>query len=304
MSLWQIQCNNRFNQNAARSKMAANTASSAGVTLYNGAVMPWIALGTWEAPPGQVGRAVEAALASGYRHLDCAHIYGNEREVGSALRASRIPREELFITTKIWNSFRTDQQVRRCCAKSLSDLGVDYLDLLLVHFPVGGRRALKECWQTMEALVTEGKCKAIGISNYYEDDVADLLSYARVKPACNQIELHPRLPQDALVEYCKRQGMVVTAYSPFGRGARGGMLDHAVVAAIAKKHGVAASSVLLGWSLARGVPALPKSVTPARIAQNNSEEVRGLALDADDVRALAGLEDGARFVAFFNHQSR
>ena len=169
---------------------------------------------------------------------------------------------------------------------------------------MGGRRALKECWQTMESLVDEGKCKAIGISNYYEDDVADLLSYARVKPACNQIELHPRLPQDALVEYCKRQGMVVTAYSPFGRGARGGMLDHAVVAAIARKHGVAASSVLLGWSLARGVPALPKSVTPARIAQNNSDEVRGLALDADDVRALAGLEDGARFVAFFNHQSR
>ena len=97
--------------------MAANTASRAGVTLHNGAVMPWIALGTWEAPPGQVGRAVEAALASGYRHLDCAHIYGNEREVGEALRASRIPREELFITTKIWNSFRTDQQVRRCCAK-------------------------------------------------------------------------------------------------------------------------------------------------------------------------------------------
>ena len=128
----------------------------------------------------------------------------------------------------------------------LSDLGVDYLDLLLIHFPVGGRRALKECWLTMERLVDEGKCKAIGISNYYEDDVADLLSYARVKPACNQIELHPRLPQDALVEYCKQQGMVVTAYSPFGRGARGGMLDHAVVADIAKKHGVSASSVLLG----------------------------------------------------------
>ena len=274
------------------------------MTLPSGATMPLIGLGLWESPPREVGQAVEAALACGYRHLDSAHIYGNEAAVGQALRASRVPREELFVTTKIWNSFRTSRQVRQCCDGSLRDLGLSYVDLLLVHFPVGGRAALKETWQTMEALVDEGKAKHIGVSNYYEDDVADLLSYCRIRPVCNQIELHPRLPQDRLVEYCRKEGMVVTAYSPFGRGARGGMLDHPVVAGCARKHGVAPSTVLLGWSLQRGVPALPKSVTPSRIKSNNADEVYALALDENDLAQLRTLEDGMRFVAFFNHQQR
>jgi diketogulonate reductase-like aldo/keto reductase len=231
-------------------------------------------------------------------------VYGNEREIGRALRKARVPRAELFVTSKIWNTFRTAEQVRSCCQTSLSDLGIDYLDLLLVHFPVGGRAALKETWQTMEALVDQGKCKHIGVSNYYEDDIADLLSYARIMPSCNQIELHPRLPQEALVATCKRHGMVVTAYSPFGRGARGGMLDHPVVSDIARKHSVAASTVLLGWSLARGVPALPKAVTPSHIRLNHSDEVYDLTLDAEDLSALRSLNDGARFVPFYNHQTR
>jgi len=269
--------------------------------LSTGALMPAVGLGTWEAPRGVVGAAVETALAAGYRHLDCAHVYGNEREVGAALdrfcATSGVPRSEIFVTSKLWNSFRTETAVRAAFEDSRRKLGLEYLDLYLIHFCVGDVRT---AWRAMETLVDEGRCRAIGVSNFEPHDLDELLAYARIKPAVVQIELHPRLPQAAYVERLLKDDIAVVAYSPLGRGAVGRLLDDDVVHGIARKHGVEPSVVLLRWNLQRGVAVIPKSVSPARIRQNHAREVFETVLDRDDCEALAALDDGRRFVPFYN----
>ena len=268
--------------------------------------MPLIGLGTWESGPGEVGTAVSAALDAGCRHIDCAAAYRNEAEVGSALAASKVPRGEIFLTSKLWNDRRRPAAVREALDRTLSRLGTDHLDLYLIHWPVVWAKdsvmrpdegaSIKECWRTLEALVDEGKIKHIGVSNFNEDELRALLSYARIAPAVNQIELHPRLPQAQLVEFCQNQGMGVTAYSPLGRGSlkMAGLLTNPTVQQLAETHAVSPASVLLRWNIQRGVVVIPKSVTPGRI-ERNCREPWTFALGAEEIASLDKLEDGARF---------
>ena len=276
------------------------------ITLRSGSKMPLIGLGTWESAPGEVGAAVKAALASGCRHIDCAAAYRNEQEVGDAIKAAGVPRDEIFITSKLWNDRRRPADVRAALDKTLKDLGTDHLDLYLIHWPVVWQRdtlmkpdsgaSLRECWETLETLVDEGKVRNIGVSNYKEAELAELLGYARIPPAVNQIELHPRLPQKSLVDYCQSRGVAVTAYSPLGRGnvKKAGLLANPTVVRIADSHGVSPASVLLKWNVQRNVVVIPKSVNPGRIDQNVRQPWT-LQLSADEIAALDGLEDGGRF---------
>lgn len=290
---------------------SAQSATKKTLRLYTGSLMPMTGLGTWESPKGEVYGAVQAALNAGSRHLDCAAIYFNEKEVGEALSdwlaKSGVPRSQVWVTSKLWNDRRRPADVREALEQTLADLRVSYLDLYLIHWPVVWARnslmkpdagaSLREAWQTLEQLVDEGKVKNIGVSNYNENELGELLNYARIKPAVNQIELHPRLPQDSLVSYCQRNGIVVTGYCPLGRGnVKGaGLLDDPLVKSIAATHAVSPASVLLRWNLQRDVIVIPKTVSPARAAQNENEPWT-FSLSEEEMTRLGQLADGARFL--------
>ena len=261
-----------------------------------------VGLGTWQAARGVVGRAVADALDLGYVHIDCAAAYANECEVGESLAAAMgkgtVKRENLFITSKLWNDRRRPEDVRAGLKQTLADLKLDYLDLYLIHWPVVWKRgtlmqtdagaSIIECWRALEAAVDEGLIRSIGVSNFNENQMAELMAAARVKPAVNQIEIHPRLPQNDLVAFCQSQGVTVTAYSPLARG--GGLFDNDTVASIANKHGVTPAQVVLRWGVERDVVVIPKSVTKSRIAAN--ADVFGFSLDDEDMTAMTRLDDG------------
>ena len=213
------------------------------IVMPSGLRMPLTGLGTWEAAKGQVGAAVAAALEAGVRHIDCAPVYRNEKEVGDAIARANIARDELWVTSKLWNDRRRPEDVRAALEQSLRELQLSHLDLYLIHWPVcwaknsimkpDRRASLRGAWETLEALVDEGKVRHIGVSNYNQQELEELLAYARIKPVVNQIELHPRLPQRALVEFCQARGVGVTAYSPLGR-ARARLLEAPAIAQIAQ----------------------------------------------------------------------
>lgn len=253
--------------------------------LNNGVEIPLVGLGVYQAQRGDETRqAVLHALQAGYRHVDTARVYGNERDVGEALRESGLPREEVFITTKLWNQDQGYDSALRACERSLGELGLEYVDLYLIHWPVASRRL--DSWRALEKLLADGKCRAIGVSNFLERHLDELMAKSKVVPAINQVELSPYLSQEALRAYCQKHGIVVEAYSPLTRGAR---LGDPRLVEVARRHGKTAAQVLIRWCLQHDLVTLPKSVHPARIRENAA--VFDFALSPEDMRTLDGLNE-------------
>jgi diketogulonate reductase-like aldo/keto reductase len=261
---------------------------STTVALRGGVPMPVFGLGVWQAAAGaETHDAVAEALRAGYRLVDTAAAYRNEADVGAAVRESGLPRDAVFVTTKLWNADHGYDRTLRAIDASLGRLGLDRVDLYLVHWPV--ERLRGESWRAMERILADGKARAIGVSNYTVRHLEELLAKATVPPAVNQVELSPFLQQRELRAFCARHGVVVEAYGPLVRGHR---LDHPALAAIARKHGRTPAQVLLRWGLQHDLVVIPKSVHPARIRENAG--ALGFALDAADLAALDGLEEGYR----------
>ncbi|KAH0608803.1 uncharacterized protein H6S33_001031 [Morchella sextelata] len=263
-------------------------------TLNSGYKIPAIGLGTWQSAPNKVKTAVETALKTGYRHIDAASVYGNEAEVGAGIKASGVPREEIFITSKLWNNAHRAADVEKALNKSLSDLQLTYIDLYLIHWPVGfvsspeifptepdtnlialDNVPIKETWQALERLVEQGKVRSIGVSNFTRERIEEILAFAKIPPAINQIEAHPYLQQPPLLTWCKAQNILITAYSPLGNNIYNlpRVVDDPLVVEIASQLGKQPAQVLINWAVQRGTVVLPKSVTPARIATNFEEFV-------------------------------
>lgn len=254
--------------------------------LRNGVEIPRLGLGVFRTGRGEpTVEAVRAALRAGYRHVDTARIYRNEEDVGRGLRASGVPRDEVFVTTKLWNADQGYDSTLRACEASLRALDLDHVDLYLVHWPVASTRL--DSWRAMERLLEEGRCRAIGVSNFMPRHLEELLAHAEVAPMVDQVEAHPFLQQRALRSLCARHGIVVEAYSPLTKGRR---LDDPVVSEIAAELGRSAAQVLIRWSLERGMVCLPKSESPARIEDN--ARVFDFALSEAQAERLDALEEG------------
>jgi diketogulonate reductase-like aldo/keto reductase len=256
------------------------------IALATGAQLPQVGLGVYLSPAGAATRdAVTAALELGYRHVDTARIYGNEADVGAALRASDVPRDQVFVTTKLWNDDHGHDAALRALDASLARLGVDHVDLYLIHWPVPDRR--RDSWRALERAFADGKARAIGVSNYLVPHLRELLGEARVVPHVNQIELSPFLQRRDTCALCREHGIVIEAYSPLTRGQR---LHHPAIASIARATGRTPAQVLLRWGIQHGFVVLPKSVHRERIAENAA--VFDFALDAAAMARLDELEEG------------
>lgn len=291
--------------------------------------MPVVGLGTWKAPPGMVGQTVEQALLSyGYRHVDCAMVYGNEKEIGLALQrvwSTGLNREEVFITSKLWNAGHEPHQVQAACEQTMRDLNVPYLDLYLMHWGLAERLSqsseprrnwrgqgldkhgmvltapvsIRETWEAMEGLVRAGLVKAIGVANFTTMMLMDLLTYARVSPSVNQIELHPYNQQTRLVEFCQKQGIAVTAYSPLGSPGNAkpqepNLLSDPTLTSIAREHNKTPAQICLRWALERSTIVIPKSTHSERLRENI--DLFSFSLTPKNKEALASLEQRHRYV--------
>lgn len=253
--------------------------------LRGGTKIPVIGLGVYQTAPGETThRAVLDALALGYRHVDTARIYDNEEDVGRALRASGVPREDVFVTTKLWNSDHGYDRALRACDASLARLGLAYVDLYLIHWPVAGLRT--ETWRALVRLRDEGKCRAIGVSNFMVPHLEEIIGATDVVPEVNQIELHPFLYPRDLVAFCERSGIVIEAYSPLTRGER---LGDPRIAAVARAVGRTPAQVLVRWGIQHGWVSLPKSKRRARIEEN--ADVLGFSIPDDAMKILDGLNE-------------
>jgi diketogulonate reductase-like aldo/keto reductase len=260
--------------------------SETRLLLNTGAAIPQVGLGVWQTPSGATTReAVSAALTLGYRHVDTARIYNNEADVGAAVRASGVPREQLFVTTKLWNADQGYDEALRAFDHSLSRLGLEYVDLYLIHWPVAGKRL--HSWRALERLYEDKRARAIGVSNYLVPHLQELLAHAKHVPAVDQIELSPFLQRRETRTFCREHGIVVEAYSPLTRGQR---LDHPVVKEVATKIGRTPAQVLLRWGVQHGLVVLPKSTRRERIGENGA--LFDFTLDEAAMRKLDGLEEG------------
>jgi len=291
----------------------------------NGDRMPMLGLGTWKSAPGEVYRAVREALRIGYRHIDCAPIYGNEAEIGRALsdafREGVVRREQLWITSKLWNDCHAPVDGAPALARTLADLRLDYLDLYLMHWPVAQKKGVSlpesgedfialealpvaVTWKAMEALTDQSLCRHVGVSNFSLAKLRSLLDGARRKPEMNQVELHPYLRQGELLDFCGRHGVHLTAYAPLGSPDRSAamkkqdepvLLEDSVIKAVAARHGVTPAQVLIGWAMQRGTAVIPKSVNPERLRQNLA--ALHVSLTREDMRDIAGLDRHRRYIS-------
>ena len=286
--------------------------------------MPILGLGTWKSKPGEIYVAVREAIKIGYRHIDCAAIYGNEKEIGQALtdaiKSGEINREDLWITSKLWNNAHQKNRVPEALRQTLRDLCLDYLDLYLIHWPVPlkpevtyprkgsdffspGELSLSETWAAMTSCVEKGSVKHIGVSNFSIKKLGDLMETATIKPEMNQIELHPFLQQNDMLTYCKKSNILLTAYAPLGSGDRPAamkgkneqsLLTNPVILKIAEKNNCSPAQVLITWAMKRETAVIPKSVTPGRLAENFKSIT--MELSNGDMEALSHLDTGARYV--------
>jgi len=257
-------------------------------TLNNGVHMPWLGLGVWQVAEGQeVIQSVEYALKHGYRSIDTAAGYQNETGVGTAIKNSGIPREELFITTKLANKDQGYESTLRAFEESRSKLGLDYIDLYLIHWP--GKDKYKETWKAFEKLYQEGLIRAIGVSNFKIHHLESLAEDSGIVPAVNQVEFHPLLQQQELLTYCKQKGIQLEAWSPLMQG----NLDQPVIADLAQKYGKTPAQIILRWDLQLGVVTIPKSIREARIQENAG--VFDFTLSDEDMQAIARLNQDSRF---------
>lgn len=262
------------------------------IQLNNEVVMPQLGLGVWQAKDGhEVEVAVKTAIECGYRLIDTAAVYGNEKGVGRAIAVSDVLREELFITTKVWNADQGYNQTLAAFEKSLERLGLDYIDLYLIHWPVPAKDLYIDTWRALEKLYNDGRVRAIGVSNFTIEYLERLMSGTTVIPAVNQIELHPHLSQVELRDYCKKHGIAVESYSPIG-GAGGKLLDEPILHEISSKYDKSPAQVTIRWHLQHELIVIPKSVTPERIKQNI--DVFDFELSEEDMAAIDNLNVDAR----------
>ena len=264
------------------------------VTLNNGVTIPQVGLGVWQAKEGsEVEQAVRAALETGYRLIDTAAIYGNEAGVGKAIKASGLPREEIFITTKLWNANHAYDDALRAFDQSLNKLDCGYVDLYLIHWPLPMDGKFTQAWKALETLYNSKRVRAIGVSNFKPHHLEELLREAKTVPAVNQIELHPLLQQQATRAFCAEHGIAVESYSPLMQA--GEALEHPVIVQLAQTYGKTPAQVILRWHVQNGLIVIPKSVKPERISENL--DLFDFELSASDMHAIEGMDQEQRIGA-------
>ncbi|WP_181349324.1 aldo/keto reductase [Thalassobacillus sp. CUG 92003] len=257
-------------------------------TLHNGVQIPLVGLGVYKMQEGgEVEEAIQSALDVGYRHIDTASFYGNEEGVGTAIKQSDVPREELFVTTKIWNDEQGYDETFEAFQRSLDKLGLDKLDLYLVHWPIKGK--FKDTWRAMEQLYHEGKVGAIGVSNFMPHHLDELMKDAEVKPMVNQIEFHPELIQQETRDYCKKHDIAIEAWSPLGRGH---YFDAPILKQLAEKYNKTPAQIILRWDLHQGVITIPKSSKRKR--QEENADIFDFKLTDDEIDKISALDNNGR----------
>lgn len=258
------------------------------ITLNNGVKIPILGLGTYLMKPGdETYNACKWALEVGYRHIDTASFYRNEADVGKAVKDSGIERTEVFVTTKVWNDDQGYDKTLRAVEKSLKLLGFDYIDLVLVHWPVPGLR--KETWKALEKVYDEGICASIGVSNYTINHLQELFNYANVIPVVNQVEFSPFLYQKELLEFCESNNIKIEAYSPLARGRK---FDHPILVELSKKYGKTPAQIMIRWAIQLGTIVIPKSSKKERIIENSL--VFDFEISPEDMQKLSSLNEGYR----------
>jgi 2,5-diketo-D-gluconate reductase A len=259
------------------------------LVMNDGRSIPQIGLGVWQVPDDVATDACLAALECGYRHIDTAALYYNEEGVGRAIAACGLPRKELFITTKVWNTDQGYDATMRAFELSLSKLGLDYVDLYLIHWPTPGRDLYADTWRALVDLRADGRAASIGVSNFHEAHIRRVVAETGEVPAINQVELHPWLPQREVRAVDAEFGILTEGWSPLGSGR---LIDDPILQGIADRHGVTTAQVMIRWQIQLGNVVLPKSVTPARIRSNI--DVFGFALDGEDLALIDSLASGQR----------
>lgn len=276
-----------------------SSTSVPGIQLNSGGVIPQLGLGVWQADDKDCEQAVQWALRTGYRHVDTAAAYGNEEAVGRGLRASGVDRDEYFVTTKLWNADHGYERAFPAFAASLDKLGLDYVDLYLIHWPLQDVERRRRTWDALVDIQASERARSIGVCNFEPHHLAELLEHTDVVPAVDQVELHPHLPQHQIRDFAAQHGIAVESWSPLGGSPRKGkassLLSDPVITAVGDRYGKSPAQVLIRWQLQQGLIVIPKSVHEERIAANF--DVFDFELDADDLAQIDGLEDGQRFGA-------